>query len=337
MTGKRARASLLAIAVSALGIASAPPPAAATFHLVLVREVFPGSSLMPGAEYVQLQAYAPGQNLVAGHSISILDANGKKVGEATFASDAAGGANQATFLAATPAAEAAFGVAADGALTEGSIDPSGGAACWESLDCVAWGGFHGAAPSPTGSPADPAGIPDGLALRRTIAPGCATLLEASDDRDASAIDFADAFPAPRPNSAAPGEHPCGSREPGGAPGAGPSAGGGGGRSSGRPRTRFRHHPPRRTRDRTPTFRFASDVRRARFLCKVDRRRFRRCRSPFRTRRLRPGRHVFRVKARAPDGATDRSPATWRFRVLPRHLRGRNAHARRRWAKEGTGS
>jgi hypothetical protein len=49
---------------------------------------------------------------------------------------------------------------------------------------------------------------------------------------------------------------------------------------------------------------------------VDRRRFRRCRSPLTLKRLGFGRHVFRVKARA-GGRTDRTPAVFRFRVVRR--------------------
>jgi hypothetical protein len=159
-----------------------------------------------------------------------------------------------------------------------------------------------------------------MALRRSIAPGCPTLLEAADDTDSSAADFADVFPAPRPNSLAANERACSAQSPAAAgypaPGAGGGGGGGGSAQGAEPRvqTRLRHRPPRVTRDPTPTFRFAANRSGSRFLCKLDRRRFRPCRSPFTARRLRPGRHVFRVKARAPGGAVDRIPAVWRFRV-----------------------
>ncbi len=316
----RRRLVILAAALAAAALAIAPAAASATFHLMSVREVYPGSGASPEAEYVELQMYASGQNLVAGHSIDFLDAAGTRVGTASFGAEAPNGADQSTLVAATPAAESQFGVVADAGMSSGLLDPTGGAVCWESLDCVSWGGFHGSAPSPTGSPADPLGIPDGMALRRTIAPGCPTLLEATDDRDDSAADFSDAFPAPRPNSVAPGERACSSQSPA-VPG-NPASGAGGGAGSGgvarrRPQTRIRHRPRRVTRDRTPTFRFTSSRRRSRFLCKLDRRRFRRCRSPFTARRLRLGRHVFRVRASAPGRATDRTPATWRFRVVRR--------------------
>jgi len=315
---RRAAIALLASSMAATALAGSAAPASADFHLVMIREVYPGSIAGPEAEYVELQAYASGQHVVAGHSVSFLDAAGANVGSATFGSNVANGANQMTLLLATPAAESAFGVVADAEMPAGRIDSAGGAVCWESLDCVAWGSFSGGPTSPVGARADPAGIPDGMALRRTIAPGCPTLLEFGDDRNDSATDFADAFPAPRPNSVPPSERACTSQ----GPTAGQPAPGGradGGAAARRPNTVIRRRPGRVTRDRTPTFRFTSTRHRSRFLCKVDRRRFRRCRSPL-TLKLRPGRHVFRVKARAPDGATDRTPAVWRFRVLPRKRR-----------------
>jgi len=308
---------LLALALAASALGMAPAAAEATFHLISIREVYPGSTPSPEAEYVELQAYASGQNLVGGHSIDFFDTSGGKLGTATFGSDVSNGGNQSTFVAATPAAESQFGIVADTGMPAGLLDPGGGAVCWESLDCVSWGNFQGGTLSPAGSPADPLGIPDGMALRRTIARACATLLEAVDDTNDSAADFPDVFPSPRPNAVTPSEHACDPQGPagGGSPAAAP--GSGGRRARRRPQTRIRRRPGRVTRDRTPTFRFTSNRAGSRFLCKLDRRRLRRCRSPFTARRLRFGRHVFRVKARAAGGATDRSPATWRFRVVRR--------------------
>jgi hypothetical protein len=318
---RRIGLAALAYAAALAGVVLTAAPASATFHLMLVREIYPGSSASPEAEYVELQMYASGQNLVSGHSIDFFDAAGTQIATATFGADVPNAANQSTLVAATPAAESYFGIVGDTGMPDGSIDPAGGAVCWESLDCVSWGSFHGSVPSPTGSPADPLGIPNGMALRRTIGPGCPTLLEAVDDRNDSAADFSDVFPAPRPNSTAPSEHPCPATAPAQSefpmPVAGPSPVEQGGlrETPHPPQTRIRHRPGRRTRDRTPTFRFISSDPRARFLCSLDRRAYRRCRSPYTTPRLRFGRHLFSVRARAPSGATDRSPASWRFRVL----------------------
>jgi hypothetical protein len=309
VSGAVRRFGLAATLVLALA-ASVPQPAAATFHKMLIREVYPGSLAQPGAEYVELQMWAAGQNLVGGHSIDLYGAGGAPLGSATFAADVAGAANQSTLLAATPAAEADFGVSADVGLPPGLLDPAGGAVCWETLDCVAWGDFSGTPSSPVGQPASPAGIPDGMALRRTIAPGCPTLLEPGDDRDDSATDFSLAFPAPRPNSVPPSEHPC---EAGSGPG---QSGGPSQQATARaPQTRLGRRPPGRSRDRTPTFSFAADEEGAGFECTLDSGRYRRCRSPFTSRRLRPGRHVFRVRARDASGRVDPSPAICRFAIV----------------------
>ncbi len=53
-----------------------PSSAFATFHEVSIREVFPGDSTNADAEYVELQAYSPGQNLVQGHIVRFYNAGG---------------------------------------------------------------------------------------------------------------------------------------------------------------------------------------------------------------------------------------------------------------------
>jgi len=285
----------------------AAQPASATFHLIQVREVYPGSAAAPLAEYVELQMYDSGQEFVGGHVLRTYDKGGDLIEANVLGSDVANGANQRTVFVATPEAESQLGVQADAALApSGQLDPDGGAVCWESLDCVSWGSFAGSTPSPSGSPADPGGIPDGMALRRSIAPRCPTLLEEADDSGNSAVDFADAFPSPRPNSATPSERACSAPVPGA---------GGGAEGVTRPQTQLRHRPGHRLLDRTPTFRFASSVAGSLYLCRLDSRPFRRCRSPFTAPRLGFGRHVFKVKARTPDGTTDPSPASYGFTIV----------------------
>ncbi len=300
------RAAGLASLLFAASALSAPS-ASAVFHEISIREVYPGSSAQPETEYVVLQMWSAGQNLVAGHQVTTYKANGGVSATTPFTADVPGGANQATILLATPAVESEFGVAPDVAMTPGQLDPGGGGVCWEALDCVAWGSFKSSLPSPAGAPATPAGIPDGMALRRTISPGCATLLEPTDDRDDSAADLTPVFPGPRPNSAAPSERACGSSGP-------QSSGPNGGR--GTPQTRITRGPRRKGRDRTPTFRFAADEGDVRFECKLDGKPFRSCRSPFTSRKLAPGRHVFQVRARDDAGQLDPSPARYGFKLLP---------------------
>lgn len=302
------RAAFGTIACTLLALALFASSASATFHEVLIREVYPGSATSPGAEYVELQMWSAGQNLVGGHLVRTFGPGGNPLKSNPFDSDLPAGANQSTMLLATPEAEAQFHVVADGTLEPSDqLDPGGGAVCWESIDCVSWGSFGGALPSPAGSPAAP--IPDGMALRRTISPGCATLLEPTDDRDNSAVDLSAVFPAPRPNSAAPGERPCASTTGGSGQG-GPGAG-----SRNAPRTSLRGTPAKRTRDRTPSFRFGSNEAGSTFQCKLDGKPFRACHSPFTSRRLNFGKHVFKVRARDDSGQLDPSPAAYAFRVV----------------------
>jgi hypothetical protein len=308
MASQRPGGTLVSAVVTALaGIALWAPIASATFHLMNMREVYPGSAANPNAEYVELQMYESGQNLVGGHVLRTYNAVGAVVKANPMGADVPGDANQSTILLATPEAEAQFGIAADGALSpSGQLDPAGGAVCWEAIDCVSWGSFSGSLPSSAGAPASPSGIPDEMALRRTIAPGCATLLDPTDDRNNSAVDFLPAFPGPRPNSAAPSEHACGS--------SGPQAGSGPG-VAGPPQTRLGRKPAKKTSDRTPSFRFSSDEAGSSFQCKFDGKPFKRCRSPFTARRLSLGHHVFRVRAEDGTGTLDPSPAAYAFELV----------------------
>lgn len=257
----------------------------ASFHLMQVREVYPGSVANPASEYVELQMWSPGQNLVSGHPLHVFDSTGMETGGAKFAANVPNGSSQSTLLLATPQAVAQFGIAADAELPgagTGTLDPSGGKVCFDNIDCVSWGNFSGSAtqPSPSGTPTAPAGIPDGSALRRSIAPGCSTLLESVDDTNNGSVDFSLVSPAPRNNGTPPTEAECGPI-----------------RIDDPPQVILRKKPPKRARDRTPTFRFASDQAGSTFQCKVDGKPFRTCRSPYTTKPLRPGKHTFKVRAR----------------------------------------
>lgn len=303
--GSRARRFAVSLAAALALPALCAPGALATFHLMSIREVYTGFAGDPNAEYVELQMYSSGQNLIEGHRVSTFDAAGNLVKANPFPADVPSGVNQSTVLMATPEAEAKFGLVADGALSpSGQLEPGGGAVCWEEIDCVTWGSVSDSPLSPSGPPFSGT-IPEGMALRRTIAPACPTLLEADDDSDASTLDFSPVFPAPRPNSVAPTERACLSS----------TGESGSGADDGPPQTKLRRKPPRRGRDRTPTFRFSSDETGATFQCRLDRRPFRACRSPFTTRRLSLGRHTFRVRARDRSGDVDPSPASYAFRLL----------------------
>lgn len=299
---------LVALAAVLVALLAAPT-AQATFHLMQVREVYPGSLVDPEADYVELQMYAPGQTHVKGHVLRAYNASGAVVGTSTFAADVANGANQSTILLATPKAEEQFGVSADTPLV-GQLSPTGGAVCWEELDCVSWGSFSGSLPSPAGAPAAAGGIPDGMVLRRSIARGCPTALDPPDDSNNSVADLALSPPQPRPNSMPPSEELCSSSGGGGGGAGGPSSG-----SGNAPQTILRHKPAKRTSDRTPIFRFGADEASVSFECKLDGKPFRSCRSPFTAKPLAFGAHRFQVRARDGEGKVDPTPASARFRVV----------------------
>jgi hypothetical protein len=84
-----------------------------------------------------------------------------------------------------------------------------------------------------------------------------------------------------------------------------------------PETTIVKGPKARTHRRTAKFRFVSSEPGSTFQCKLDARKFKPCLSPKKYKRLKPGRHVFEVRAIDPAGNRDKTPATWRFRVLPR--------------------
>jgi hypothetical protein len=92
------------------------------------------------------------------------------------------------------------------------------------------------------------------------------------------------------------------------------------RQAKRPDTKILKHPRRVVRARRQrarvVFRFGSDQSPVTFLCKLDRQRFRTCGARF-VRRLPPGRHVLRVKARGAAGLLDPTPAVFRFRIVRR--------------------
>jgi hypothetical protein len=207
-----------------VGLAGFASSAGATFHLIKVKEVFPGTMAQPESDYVELQAYSPFQNQIQFGQVRVYNANGTTA--STFPSVVPTGdpvsnnANNATALIADSGFGGAFpGVTPD--RTDGTLDlsPAGGAVCWPvnstPIDCVSWGDFTGNAslPSSVGSPFQGTGIlgsvGNGKAIIRSIAPGCPTLLEDSDDTNNSAADFSEATPKPRPNSAAITEVACG--------------------------------------------------------------------------------------------------------------------------------
>jgi hypothetical protein len=293
-----------AAAVALAGMAMTAPAASADFHFMKIREV--ALNLGTDNAYIELQMYAPGQTNVGSHSVTLLlpDGNTLSSFEIPPGSTVPNGENQRTILIGdTGVAGTDFTYSAlwDAAQTYGS----GGAACFDSVDCVSWGGYTGGTPpdvsSPTGNPA-PA-IPNGSSLERTIAPNCATLLENADDTNNSLADFFVATPTPRNNATAPTETSCG---------------GGGSNPGGGPDTKIDKGPKKKTKKKRATFEFSSTSVGVTFECSLDGNApkgagsFGPCTSPFSV-RVKKGKHNFRVRA-VLNGVPDGSPAEQSWKV-----------------------
>jgi hypothetical protein len=189
--------------VLALGVVR---PAAATFHEIMIVQVFGGSDVAPDAQYVLLQMWAGGQEFVGGHKLRFFDAAGTELTleNATFSADVANGADNATILIATATAEQLFGVTAD-LLMRPSLRVDGGKICWEIYDCFAWGNYSGSATGVGTVYQSADGLtPEQAAVRRidicqTI--GCSdSVLDSADDTDICADNFLAGTPAPTNNS-----------------------------------------------------------------------------------------------------------------------------------------
>lgn len=87
-----------------------------------------------------------------------------------------------------------------------------------------------------------------------------------------------------------------------------------------PHTRITMGPASKTAKHKAIFRFVDttgDAPGTIFLCKVDKRKWKRCSSPLRLKRLRSKRYLVQVKATDPAGNVERKAAKRKFRVVPR--------------------
>jgi len=293
----RARLGLPVLVGAFLLLAAAP--AQATFHLIKVREVHPGSS---DDSYVELQMYAAGQSFLGGHSMTVYNTAGSLVHSSTFSASVPNSANQQTVLIGDTGVQEAFGVAPDLVDSGLAISAAGGAACWNAgglpADCVAWGSFSGGATlqlatgTAVGSPVSPGGITVGKAIRRTIEPGCPTLLEESDDSDDSATDFSEVTPAPRNDSSPISEHTC----------------------AGAPNTAIDEKPPLRSNSASAEFTYEAPTATS-YECKLDAAGFSTCPAggPKEYTGLGEGSHTFQVRGVNASGP-DPTPASYTWTV-----------------------
>ncbi len=208
---KKARFALIsALTVSAL--AGMAPPAQADHHFMLIREYFPGTAANMDREdaFVELQMWSSGQQETGGHHIDLYGPGpaGTPTTHTLASAPVGNGDSQRTVLIGGPdvtGRDYTETIGQDG-------NPAGGAICFRSnegfgvIDCVEWG--VGNDTINAGTPVAGA-IPDESSITRSIAPGCASLLEPGDDTNNSNTDFAvTAMPTPRPNATAPTEGPC---------------------------------------------------------------------------------------------------------------------------------
>jgi hypothetical protein len=304
-----------ATVLAGLALLLLAPPASASFHLNKIREIS-GSTAGTDSAYIELQMYANGENLVSGHNITLWDADGLLLGMpipiqtlTLTGPNPPNGQTQRTILIGdtgvpgrdftldfTPYIETGGG--------GGNNLIAAGAACYEGIpvDCFSWGAFTGAANLP--DKATPYGqpMPTTFALRRIITRGCATALDTADDTNNNAADFTAMSRAPRNNATTPTETLCGN--------------GGGGGNAGTPNTKIKKRPKNRSMDTSPTWKFKSTEPGSTFKCKLDRKKFRKCRSPKTYHGVKPGKHTFKVEAIDADGNVDKTPAKDKFVVLP---------------------
>ncbi|MDX6582159.1 MAG: hypothetical protein QOI10_1343 [Solirubrobacterales bacterium] len=300
MAVRRGLALMLTLAgLATLGWAQ---PASATFHLMSVREVATDPA-GANSSYIELQMYAPVQNFVNGHAVTFYTGTGSLLATFTLTSNVPNGNNQDTILigdtATAGSPDFTYDQLGDAILTYGP----GGAACWDTVDCVSWGSFTGDAmlPSRAGTPAPAIGV--GQALQRSITPGCATLLEAGDDTNVSSTDFSLVTPAPRNNTVTPTETTC-------------NGGGGGGGDTKPPQTTITKQPKAKTTKTTAKFKFMSSEQGSSFRCKLDKGDFEGCNSgKVKYKHLDPGKHKFQVVATDAAGNADKTPAKAKFKVL----------------------
>ena len=82
-----------------------------------------------------------------------------------------------------------------------------------------------------------------------------------------------------------------------------------------PKTKITKRAPNRTHKQKVKFKFKSSEPNSTFKCKRDEKRFKPCGSPTKLKRLKRGKHQFKVRAIDAAGNTDPTPAKDKFKVL----------------------
>ena len=81
-----------------------------------------------------------------------------------------------------------------------------------------------------------------------------------------------------------------------------------------PETKITKHPPNKAGKRKVKFQFTSSDPGATFECKLDKKDFQSCDSPYK-KKVKLGKHKFQVRAISADGRADPTPATDKFKVV----------------------
>lgn len=192
---------------------------------IKIRQIHPDNNVL-GGDWVELQIAGGGDNTVNGKVIRTFDPGGSQ-NNTTYAIPGTPTPNmQDQRLILVSSLFTPMGVSSDFTPMPTELDMTGmdGAVCitqndgptYTPIDCVSYGNFTGSIPS-AGTPA--VQTPFGSTLERNITRGCATALDAADDTNNSAADFALSTNPPRDNATTPTETPC---QAAGGGGAGPT-------------------------------------------------------------------------------------------------------------------
>lgn len=292
---------LRAVLLACVALMAQAPLAHATFHEVLVSELYPGSVASPQSSFLELRMYNDEQNLVGGHTVTLYQADGSPIHTFTFPTDLPGkGVNQQTMLVGDSAVAEAFGVTPDLVDAGFNIPAAGGAACWDGLDCVSWGSFSGQTAPSSGIPVDQGGIPDGKAIERRITGGaCSNWLEPADDTNDSDSDFFDATPSPVSYATVPVTPTCTPPLP-------------------TPTVTLDTKPPSSTKSTEAKFAFHASSEATGFECRLDLGSYKDCTAGAEVAYsgLAEGAHSFRVRASNANGVGTPSIYAWTVDLTP---------------------
>ena len=168
------RRTIRTLPIAIVVLLAALTRAEATFHFMVIEEVYPGSFAHPDAQYVVLRSTFSLQNLLTGHEIATFDPAGNPLADfGVFDHNSPNNANLAHYIMATQAAVDLFKFTAT-QIVDGSLPFPDGRLCWafqftDYVDCVAYGNFTGSN-STWGTPATALVRQKALKRIRTLTP-----------------------------------------------------------------------------------------------------------------------------------------------------------------------